>query len=179
LYADSLPGLIVKRLRVLDPFVSLPAFFDFETLRSDLMVYPQYIIFTIIRSWANGWTTTHRMHEPVKLTCLFGCTGCKDELRHYLECDRLWRALKTTLKSVHESISSPFFSACITDKLAITSRTGTRILELSVLTYAYHALKNNHLPALKQNCQSRNMQDTARITHDVLKAAVLRYMSVL
>ncbi len=38
-----------------------------------------------------GWTTSHRMHEPVKHSCLLGCAHANDDIRHYLLCSPLWQ----------------------------------------------------------------------------------------
>ena len=47
----------------------------------------------VIKTWANVWTTSTRMHEPIALPCIFGCEGCEDALNHYLSCDILWTAV--------------------------------------------------------------------------------------
>ena len=44
----------------------------------------------IIKTWANGWTTSYRMHENPRLPCLFGCAGCKDDQTHYVQCPNLF-----------------------------------------------------------------------------------------
>ena len=46
-----------------------------------------------IKSWANAWTTSSRMHDPIPLPCIFGCEGGEDSLNHYLCCDPLWTAV--------------------------------------------------------------------------------------
>jgi hypothetical protein len=99
LYEDTIPKLIRKRLRVLAPEISLPSSFDVNALREAVSAYPKYIIFTLVRSWANAWTTSIRMHEPHRWICLFGCAGKPDDMHHYLRCVRMWRGLKTALKA--------------------------------------------------------------------------------
>ncbi len=44
----------------------------------------------LFKTFIGGWTTTHRMHEPSKLKCLFGCFDATDDLPHYLFCTPLW-----------------------------------------------------------------------------------------
>ena len=49
-----------------------------------------------IKTWVNGWATSHRYHENKLLPCLFGCSGRIDSLSHYLQCPALlalWRFL--------------------------------------------------------------------------------------
>eukprot|EP00973_Karenia_brevis_P039409 5441033-Karenia_brevis.AAC.1 len=100
LYADTIPMLIKKRLRVIAPLACISDPFDCGALREQVSALPPFIVFVIIRTWANGWTTSHRMHEPRLLPCLFGCPGQQDCLQHYLQCERAWRALKTALRTL-------------------------------------------------------------------------------
>ena len=51
------------------------------------------VAMAVVKSWANAWTTSLRMHEPILLPCIFGCPGCQVELGHYLCCDPLWTAV--------------------------------------------------------------------------------------
>ena len=44
----------------------------------------------VFKTLIGGWTTSLRMHEPVKRRCIFGCNGEWDDLYHYLECPALW-----------------------------------------------------------------------------------------
>ena len=43
-----------------------------------------------LKTVTNAWCTTTRMHEPIKFSCIFGCTQEKDHLGHYLQCHILW-----------------------------------------------------------------------------------------
>ena len=36
-----------------------------------------------LKALGGAWTTTTRMHESVRWPCVFGCTDCQDEIRHY------------------------------------------------------------------------------------------------
>ena len=40
----------------------------------------------------NAWTTSYRMHEPIRLRCLFGCDA-PDRIDHYMSCLTLWSIL--------------------------------------------------------------------------------------
>ena len=48
----------------------------------------------VIKTWLNGWATSHRMHEPQLLGCLLGCEGQPDKLSHYVHCPRVFAAAK-------------------------------------------------------------------------------------
>ena len=62
-----------------------------------------------VKSWANAWTTSLRMHEPLLLLpCIFGCPGCKDEFDHYIVCGALWTAvISCSFKQTEVLQSSP------------------------------------------------------------------------
>eukprot|EP00973_Karenia_brevis_P016346 2239325-Karenia_brevis.AAC.1 len=80
LFADSIPDLLSRRLPVLCPMEFLPEDWDPQALQEEFRKLPPYIVFVILRTWANGWTTSRRMHEPLPLQCVFGCPGASDEL---------------------------------------------------------------------------------------------------
>ena len=88
MYVDSIPSLLCKRMRVLDPLSPRPANLDFSILKVAISSYSEYIVFTIVRAWANAWTTSHWMHEPLLRSCILGCDDEKDDLHHFLRCDR-------------------------------------------------------------------------------------------
>ena len=52
-------------------------------------VRPQVAI-CVFKTIIGGWTTSHRMHEPSLLPCIFGCQGETDTINHYLLCAPLW-----------------------------------------------------------------------------------------
>jgi hypothetical protein len=168
LYSDSIPELIRKRLRVLAPEVPTPACYDFDALREALKAHSEYCVFVVLRTWANGWTTSRRMHESRQLDCIFGCPGQRDDLAHYLRCERLWRGLKTALKAT--GATPPLHTnAPVLGKLALAPTTERAILNICIITYAYHNIKHNYS---RFSCLA--IGEIAEITKDVLKAAVLR-----
>ena len=88
----------------------------------------------IFKTYIGGWTTSIRMHEPVKRSCIFGCRGQWDDLYHYIECAPLW-----SIASKQLDIEVPFSFAsrlCLVNP----SKQGVRAL---ALTFAiYHYVKN-------------------------------------
>ena len=44
----------------------------------------------VLKTWLNGWVTSHRMSEPVLLNCIVGCADEPDDLKHYLQCSRMY-----------------------------------------------------------------------------------------
>ena len=39
---------------------------------------------------AGAWLTGKRMHDDIVPKCMFGCAHADDDIRHYIQCDRLW-----------------------------------------------------------------------------------------
>ena len=44
----------------------------------------------VLKGWCNGWATSRRFQEKIKLPCLFGCHKEKDDLYHYLQCPHMY-----------------------------------------------------------------------------------------
>lgn len=43
-------------------------------------------VVTFLHAPLNGWCTSHRMHDSVRDSCLFGCAGSSDSLGHHVRC---------------------------------------------------------------------------------------------
>lgn len=85
-------ALVVRRLRVLAPTAWLAdPRREVEALRraTVAMLRPNHAL-TILRCILNGWPTSARMGAEVRRSCVFGCAGEDDTLRHYLQCVVLW-----------------------------------------------------------------------------------------
>ena len=94
----------------------------------------------VIKTWANGWTASSRLHETQKFPCLFGCLGQKDDFRHYVHCPIL-RAMCCFLK--REIPPDPLIH------FGIRSPSKERQLHVCSLFSGYHALFKHaeiHLP---------------------------------
>eukprot|EP00969_Alexandrium_andersonii_P163463 7225307-Alexandrium_andersonii.AAC.1 len=85
MYEDALPELIRRRCRVLR--CPLPeGAFPWDRLRGLTRKSPSAWTLLLVRTWANGWTTSRRMHEH-HLECCPACAAAdSDELGHFLEC---------------------------------------------------------------------------------------------
>ena len=90
LYPESIPSLIKRRFSVLRPGVPYGSI-DMDALKNFMMSLSVAWSTSIFKTWANAWTTSSRMHEHVRLSCVFGCRGASDELSHYLACPRFHR----------------------------------------------------------------------------------------
>ena len=92
----------------------------------------------VIKTWANVWTTSTRMHEPIPLPCIFGCEGCSDTLNHYLTCDILWTAVISCSFGRTELLRpSPFITLGLDGSFE-------RLQMLAIAFSSYHALKMSH-----------------------------------
>ena len=78
------------------------------------------------------------MHHDVRPTCIFGCEGQKDNLKHYLECPSLWNPICPNL-------SLPWIESPLA-RLAFLSPTRDNFVAVAVAFNVYHALRALPLP---------------------------------
>ena len=91
---------------------------------------------SVIKSWANAWTTSSRMDEDEVLPCILGCQSCDDKLSHYICCDPLWTSVISSAKCTVEQLHvSPRVRLCLQNP----SLESARLLTIAFSTY--HALK--------------------------------------
>ena len=81
-----------------------------------------------------GWTTSHRMHEPIHLPCIFGCRGEQDTQLHYLQCFPLWHIATTVL-----GIEAPW---SISSRLGVTDPSPEKAQLLALVFMVYHNTKS-------------------------------------
>ena len=179
MYPDSIPALISRRMRVLGISREIHAALDFHCLREKITKFSAYIVFTLLRSWANAWTTSHRMHEHFKRDCLLGCNDADDDFLHYLGCPRMWRALKTALLRASLPVPTSLISAQFAHKLALINPTREEVLHICSITYTYHIIKNIHRSSFHAHCRNGNLQAVADVTIDVMTAAVRRFAALV
>jgi hypothetical protein len=65
----------------------------------------------VIKTVVNSWSTTYRYanNGGIRLPCIFGCGGCRDELSHYFACDILWTVVCTASKRDQTWLSAGHF----------------------------------------------------------------------
>ena len=88
---------------------------------------------SVIKTWANAWTTSSRMHEHVRLPCVFGCQRASDDLSHYLVCVRFHRLLYPRFPGEEDNSSQ---------RLILVQPTRERALALVTLSLSYSAAKH-------------------------------------
>jgi hypothetical protein len=66
---------------------------NFAACQASLKLQPVSIVVSVLKTWTNVWTTTHRLHCREVFPCVFGCRASPDDLRHYVHCFPLWQAV--------------------------------------------------------------------------------------
>ena len=135
----SIKHIIVKRVS------DLFAPYDVEGTGIDLYNvlflcrhFRQHEAMRILKTWVNGWATSHRMHAGTKLFCLFGCQDQLDSMNHYIHCP-FWLFLlsKTTLDS------KPSPSSCPLTRLGLVDQSEDSLKSVACSFAAYHAVKRS------------------------------------
>ena len=97
------------------------------------------IILSILKTWANSWATTSRMHEDVRWPCILGCPGEIDDLSHYLVCDRFWSGILAGVSAPASLIQvDPLIKICIINPSALWAG----LCAIGFKTY--HAIRRDH-----------------------------------
>ena len=105
---------------------------------------------SIVKTWANAWTTSSRMHEAAVLPCIFGC-GAVDSLDHYLCCDPLWTVV---ISCTHGH--SELLQASPLTKLGFGQSPLAWLQRLCVAFRCYHAIKLGHRSEIQCMVESGN-----------------------
>jgi len=87
----------------------------------------------VMKSWLNGWATSHRMHEDPMLVCILGCSHAPDSLNHYVFCPHLFAFQRYLFDDISED---PLI------RFGIKSPGIFSFKVISCLFSAYHALKS-------------------------------------
>ena len=124
-----------------------------------LRVVDKFVAMCWLKTIANGWTTTHRMHEPIKWSCIFGCTDGLDELSHYLSCPIL-------LSVVRHCFSTPF-GPTILHRLCIRSPSPQAAIMITTCFNIYHTLKGGHRGVILEAFRCHRVASIMRLDQDI------------
>ena len=113
----------------------------------------------VFKSLIGGWTTSARMHEQIRLTCIFGCREQPDEINHYFVCSPLWQIASQSLQ-----VEAPLDLA---QRLCIDKPTPdtARLLALVFALYHFSKTRAKELggaPAVGPNAVQRIAFEAAR-----------------
>jgi hypothetical protein len=97
------------------------------------MVGSHYARMCVLKSFLHAWTTSHRAHEHILLTCIFGCAHAPDAMRHYFCWERFWSPSLQATGSVHP-VSSPLL-------LGLDQGSPHYFLNLAIAFHYYHACR--------------------------------------
>ena len=109
-----------------------------DALRQTLSKSQLRVSTCVLKTIANVWTTSSRMHEDICLPCILGCLA-SDSLAHYICCDPLWTIVTSCAGAGTEMLLRPTLG-----KLCLS---GPRLEGARLLTIAfhcYHSLKLGH-----------------------------------
>ena len=113
----------------------------------------------VFKSLIGGWTTSTRMHEPTRLSCIFGCREQPDEINHYFLCSPLWQIASHSLQ-----VEAPLSLArrlCLEEPTPDTAR----LLALVFALYHFSKTRAKELggaPVLGPNAVQRIAFEAAR-----------------
>jgi len=88
----------------------------------------------VIKGWCNGWATSKRYQEKIKLPCLFGCHKEKDDLFHYLQCPHLYALWSFLCGYVH---SDPLI------RWGLVMPCTDGMLQIACVFHGYHAIRRH------------------------------------
>ena len=91
--ACILSSSFVKLGNAMSVLAPLLANLDILFIQEWLKRLPNGILFPILKTWSNAWSTTCRIHCSVQLSYVFGCQESPDDLKHYVSCPVLWNAV--------------------------------------------------------------------------------------
>ena len=118
---------------------------DFDNIFTVLRRMPHHIAMSWVKTIANGWATSSRLHCDDILPCIFcGAHSC-DELLHYISCPTLaaW---------IRQKMLAPL-SDCLTVSLAISPCDFLTIKYVFVKFFVYHSVRltyNTYIPSSPQ-----------------------------
>ena len=87
----------------------------------------------VVKTWVNGWATTHRIKGNFFRTCMLGCTDAPDSLAHYLMCPIIYAVCLHVLPNTCED---PLV------RCGLCEPSHECLLSVACIFFAYHALKS-------------------------------------
>ena len=135
----------------------------FSELKQFLEYCSVFVRVCWLKTVAGGWTTTVRMHEDIRWSCLFGCCCAPDSLQHYLVCPILWLIVV--------GVFPDEVSISIAERLCLVNPSMLKLRRLALAHGIYHACKNDPscivdgLPACPLIVQNRAFEHSQALRH--------------
>jgi len=102
-------------------------------------------VMKVLKSWCNGWATSTRYHEEIRLPCLFGCNNYSDSLEHYLQCSHIYALWKFMVPEVHED---PLV------RWGLINSSNDAFKQIACTHAGYHAVRRHHKESGSYFCQN-------------------------
>ena len=165
IHVDDTATLITRRLRqafCIDDSDVIRV--DLPNFQSLLCSLPTSVCTVVLKTVVNAWTTSHRLHETSLHPCLFGCRDGTDELKHYLKCGRLWRAVLWSRRC-------KYVSAPVLERLCLFNPSHTSAIDLVVAFRVYHDMKLARLQHVLGLIAARNTPRLASLVKQIAAGA--------
>ena len=94
------------------------------------------------------------MGEVPRLSCIFGCPGQEDNLKHYLVCEHMW-----TLAVSACALPASFLPLSAIERLCIFNKSRSGLKLLSVVFRGYHALMFGQRSLIDSCLANDNFED--------------------
>ena len=118
-----------------------------------------------LKTVANAWTTSYRMHERTRLKCLFGCDA-PDRIDHYLDCYILWSIL-------HDSFEGEFPPSLFARLNFSISPSRKMLIVIATAFEIYHALKIGQRSIVDQCLLSGRFAPVVRVATKLARASAV------
>ena len=124
------------------------------------------VLLCLLKTWANSWSTTCRYRhgstgESIVWPCIFGRTGEKDELVHYICCSRFWSGICSASNLGEELIQvDPLIKLCLLSPSAVWA------VLVAVAFQSYHAIKMDHRSSVQSAIENGSWHITRALLSD-------------
>ena len=149
--------------RILSCSTPTPNDFPPDVFLQTIKEAPNYIAMSVLKTLANAWTTSRRMHASEVRRCIFGCDDI-DCLSHYICCSTLSSAVASALGDPLP-IPTPNPSYLFPCPFA----TRKDVLRVFAFYFSYHYMKHTH-----RTPQYLSLADVHAALFATAKAAVIK-----
>ena len=60
----------------------------------------------LIKTFSGSWCTGRRFQELSELKCIYGCRGARDDMSHYMYCDRMWQIVEVSCGAPRSAVAA-------------------------------------------------------------------------
>lgn len=133
---------------------------DVDSAISCAKASPAHDALAWLKTVTNGWCTSSRMHEPVKLQCIFGCRHAKDKLEHYLDCHFRWSSIDEVFGKMIDRLPA--------GRVNFLHPSPDKVIIISCTFEVYHALKIGLRETVVTALTSGDFSEVHRVSHKLI-----------